>query len=185
MGDVGTGKSMLINSLLALLPSQVQPITIPNPHVSYLKLIRFIAGILGIIDKNGNILELIEQMKEALIAARHQGRDYLLIIDEAQVLSNENLEQIRLLSNIEIPEGKLLQIFLVGQYELSRKIDGHSPARSRLRPSPRTTRLPRRMATSPTLSASITRIIRTWPLPRSSWQIRKSLRKISFMLASS
>jgi general secretion pathway protein A len=122
-GDVGTGKTMLINSFIALLPSQIHSITISNPHVSNLELVRFIAKDLGIAVQKENVLELIEKTKGALIAARQQGRDYLLIIDEAQVLSNENLEQIRLLSNIEIPEGKLLQILLVGQYEMSQKID--------------------------------------------------------------
>jgi general secretion pathway protein A len=133
-GDVGTGKTMLIHSLLNLLPSQVHPISIPNPSIGYLDLIKFIAGSLGITDKKENILELVDQMKGALLTARQQGIDYLLIIDEAQLLSDENLEQIRLLSNIEIPAGKLLQILLVGQNELSEKLNCHAmrPLRQRI-----------------------------------------------------
>jgi general secretion pathway protein A len=133
-GDVGTGKTMLIHRLLTILPSQVHPISIPNPSFSHLDLIKFIAGSLGITDKKENILELVDQMKGALLSARQQGIDYFLIIDEAQQLSNENLEQIRLLSNIEIPEGKLLQILLVGQNEVSEKLNSHAmrPLRQRI-----------------------------------------------------
>jgi general secretion pathway protein A len=132
-GDAGIGKTMLINSFIALLPSQIHSITIYNPHVSNLELVRFIAKDLGIAVLKENVLELIEEMKGALIAAKQQGRDYLLIIDEAQVLSNENFEQIRLLTNIEIPEGKLLQILLVGKYEMSQKIDSDDTRQLRQR----------------------------------------------------
>ncbi|MFZ2087724.1 MAG: AAA family ATPase [Desulfobaccales bacterium] len=133
-GDVGTGKTMLIHRLLTIMPSQVHPISIPNPSFSHLDLVKFIAGSLGITDAKENILELVDQMKEALLAARQQGIDYLLIIDEAQQLSDENLEQIRLLSNIEIWEGKLLQILLVGQNEVSEKLSCHAmrPLRQRI-----------------------------------------------------
>jgi general secretion pathway protein A len=132
-GDAGTGKTMLINCVIALLPSLVHPIIISNPHVVNLELVRFIAKDMGIAAQKENVLELIEEMKGALIAARQQGRDYLLIIDDAQVLSNENLEQIRLLSNIDISKGKLLKILLVGQDEVSQKIDSHDMRQLRQR----------------------------------------------------
>jgi type II secretory pathway predicted ATPase ExeA/LysM repeat protein len=122
-GDVGTGKTMLLNSFLARLPGMVQPIIISNPLVSYLDLLNFIAQAVGIGEKKENVLELIQQVKEALLVARKGGKDYLLIVDEAHLFSDDNLEQIRLLSNIEVPEGKLLQILLVGQYELSHKLN--------------------------------------------------------------
>ncbi len=118
-GDVGTGKTMLINSFLARLPNSVRPIVISNPLVSYLDLLHFIAGSIGISDKKENTLELLDQIKEVLIAARQQEIDFILIVDEAHLFPDANLEQVRLLSNIEIPEGKLLQILLVGQNELS------------------------------------------------------------------
>jgi type II secretory pathway predicted ATPase ExeA len=122
-GDVGTGKTMLINSFLARLPDTVKPILISNPLVSYLDLLHFIAGALGINDKKENILELIEQIKGALLAARKEGKNFVLIVDEAHLFPDASLEQVRLLSNIEIPKGKLLQILLVGQYELSHKLN--------------------------------------------------------------
>ena len=122
-GDVGNGKTMLINSFLARLPNSVQPILISNPLVSYLDLLNYIAGSLGITDKKENALELLGQIKEALIAGREQGKDVVLIVDEAHLFPDANLEQVRLLSNIEIPESKLLQILLVGQNELSHNLN--------------------------------------------------------------
>jgi general secretion pathway protein A len=122
-GDVGTGKTMLVNTFLARLPGTVRPILISNPLVTYLDLLKFIAAAVGINEKKANVLELIQQIKEALLAAKKAGNDYLLIVDEAHLFSNDSLEQIRLLSNIEIPEGKLLQILLAGQYELSHKLN--------------------------------------------------------------
>jgi general secretion pathway protein A len=118
-GDVGTGKTMLINSFLTRLPSSIRPIVIANPLVSYLDLLHFIAGSLGIHEKKENALELLDQIKQGLLEARRRGIDYVLIVDEAHLFADANLEQVRLLSNIEIPESKLLQILLVGQNELS------------------------------------------------------------------
>ena len=122
-GDVGTGKTMLINSFLNRLPDSVRPILISNPLASYLDLLHFIAREIGISDRQENILELMEQIKEALIAARNQGQDYILIVDEAHLFPDDSLEQVRLLSNIEVPDSKLLQILLVGQYELSHNLN--------------------------------------------------------------
>jgi type II secretory pathway predicted ATPase ExeA len=114
---------LLINSFLSRLPVSVQPILITSPLVTYSELLHFIAGVLGIRDKHKNVLELIEKIKGVLLAARREGKSFVLIVDEAQLLSDAGLEQIRLLSNIETPEGKLLQILLVGQYELSHKLN--------------------------------------------------------------
>ncbi len=122
-GDVGTGKTMLINSFLARLPDSIQPILISNPLVSYLDLLHFIAGSLRIRDKKENALELLDQIKNALLTGREQGKDVVLIVDEAHLFPDANLEQVRLLSNIEIPAGKLLQILLVGQNELSHNLN--------------------------------------------------------------
>jgi len=121
-GEIGTGKTMLINSFLLQLPETVQPILISNPLVSYRELLHFIAGSLGISDKKENLLDLIEQIREVLLEGREQGKNFVLIVDEAHLLSIESLEQVRLLLNLEIPQGKLLQILLVGQYELTHKL---------------------------------------------------------------
>jgi type II secretory pathway predicted ATPase ExeA len=122
-GDVGTGKSMLINSFLDRLPKSVKPIIISHPKVVYLEILRHIASTLQIKATDKNVLELIGEVKQALITARREGIVYLLIVDEAHLLSDATLEDIRLLSNIETREHKLLQILLAGQYELSHKLD--------------------------------------------------------------
>ncbi|OPX20820.1 MAG: hypothetical protein BZ151_02260 [Desulfobacca sp. 4484_104] len=122
-GDVGTGKTMLVNNFLNRLPDSVQSILISNPMASYLDLLHFIGAAIGIVDKKQNVLELLDQIKEVLIAERQQGKDYILIVDEAHLFPDASLEEVRLLSNIEVPESKLLQILLVGQYELSHNLN--------------------------------------------------------------
>jgi general secretion pathway protein A len=122
-GDVGTGKTMLINYLLNKLPASVCPIMIANPDVGYVEILRYVAGILKIDADGKGVLDLVDQVKAALVEASRQGKRFVLIIDEAHLLSDKTIEQIRLLSNIETQEHKLFQILLLGQYELSYKLN--------------------------------------------------------------
>ena len=122
-GDVGTGKTMLLHGFLDKLPAGVQPIVIANPLVDYQELLTYIAKTLGVTSGEGTLLGLLDQVKMALEAAQDQGKNFILIVDEAHLLSDASLEHIRLLSNIETPAGKLLQILLVGQYELSHRLN--------------------------------------------------------------
>ena len=122
-GDVGTGKTMLINYLLNKLPNSVHPIMIMNPDVGYMEILKYVAGVLNIDFKGKRVLELVDLVKTALVEASRQGRRFVLIIDEAHLLSDRSIEQIRLLSNIETQEHKLFQILLLGQYELSYKLN--------------------------------------------------------------
>ncbi|MBI5591090.1 MAG: AAA family ATPase [Deltaproteobacteria bacterium] len=121
-GDVGTGKTMLINYLLNKLPDSVHPIMIANPDVGYIEILRYVAGILKIDAKGKRALDLVDHVKAALVEASRTGERFVLIIDEAHLLSDKSIEQIRLLSNIETQEHKLFQILLLGQYELSYKL---------------------------------------------------------------
>jgi type II secretory pathway predicted ATPase ExeA len=123
-GDVGTGKTMLINSLLDRLPETVKPIIISNPYVNSQDLLGYLAKKLEIkTTGTENILELTDQVKMALVGAKAHNNHLVLIIDEAHLLSDQPLEEIRLLSNLETSDQKLLQILLVGQNELSSKLD--------------------------------------------------------------
>ena len=122
-GDVGTGKTMLINYLLNNLPGSVHPIMIANPDVGYMEILRYIAGILKIDTRGKRVLDLVDHVKAALVEASRKGNRFVLIIDEAHLLSDKSIEQIRLLSNIETQEHKLFQILLLGQYELSHKLN--------------------------------------------------------------
>jgi type II secretory pathway predicted ATPase ExeA len=122
-GDVGTGKTMLLHGILGKLPASVRPIVISNPLVNYRELLSYVASTLGIPRREEILLELLDRIKETLNSACEQGETFVLIIDEAHLLSDDTLEHIRLLANIETPERKLLQILLVGQYELSHRLN--------------------------------------------------------------
>lgn len=122
-GDIGTGKTMLISSFLERLPESVIPIIISNPAVEHFEILLYVVRELGISRAGKSILELIDEVKKALIEEKTKSRQYVVIIDEAHLLTDQSLEHIRLLSNIETPQKKLLQILLVGQYELSYKLD--------------------------------------------------------------
>ena len=123
-GDVGTGKTMLIKSFLNRLPETVKPIIISNPYISSLDLLFYLAKRLETKTTGGeNVLELTDQIKNALLEAKRQDKHLVLIIDEAHLFSDQALEEIRLLPNIETPDQKLLHILLVGQYELSHKLE--------------------------------------------------------------
>jgi len=123
-GDVGTGKTMLIYALLDRLPETVTPLLISHPYVNTQDILFSLAKTLkikttGVI----NVLALIDEIKVALTEAKNQNKCVLLIIDEAHLLSYQALEEIRLLSNIEKTDQKLIHILLVGQYGLCHKLD--------------------------------------------------------------
>jgi general secretion pathway protein A len=123
-GDVGTGKTMLINCFLNRLPESIRPVIISTPFLKSLDLLRYVATNLNLEPgNNGGVLDLMDKVKASLISGREQQRQLVLIVDEAHLLSDQALEEIRLLSNLETPEQKLLQILLVGQYELSHKLE--------------------------------------------------------------
>ena len=130
-GDVGTGKTMLIHCFLQGLPESVRPIVVSNPFVGSMDLLRYVARALNLPDLQEGILELSDQVKQALAEARSRDEQVVLIVDEAHLLSEQSLEEIRLLSNLETPNQNLLQILLVGQHELSHKLG--SPAMRPLR----------------------------------------------------
>ncbi len=121
-GDVGTGKTMIIHHLLGRLPRSVEPILIPYPDVEYIEILRYIARVLKINPEGKGSLDLTDDIKAALTKASLDGWQVVLIVDEAHLLSIGSLEHIRLLSNIEMTENKLLQILLIGQNELSHKL---------------------------------------------------------------
>ncbi|MBE0598383.1 MAG: AAA family ATPase, partial [Desulfuromonadales bacterium] len=121
-GEVGTGKTTVCRCLLEQLPAQTQIAYIINPRLSALELLATICDELGIVypqEGLGNKL-LIDRLNAFLLDSHAQGRQTVLIIDEAQNLSPEVLEQVRLLTNLETSRRKLLQIVMLGQPELRR-----------------------------------------------------------------
>ena len=120
-GEVGTGKTTTIRSLLARAPKNAEIALIINPRLSPLDFLQTICEELGIGVADGaagNAKELVDQLNHYLLRAHAGGRRVVLIVDEAQNLSVEVLEQVRLLTNLETESQKLLQIILIGQPEL-------------------------------------------------------------------
>jgi general secretion pathway protein A len=122
-GEVGTGKTTTIRSLLARAPKNAEIALILNPKLSPLEFLRSLCEELGLgvsDSAESNSKELVDQLNRYLLRAHAQGRRVVLIVDEAQNLDPEVLEQIRLLTNLETETQKLLQIILIGQPELRR-----------------------------------------------------------------
>ncbi len=118
-GDVGTGKTTLINRLLASLGDDVLAASVPDPSLEILDFYRYIAAVFGITEPFANKGEFLVVFRRFLEEAYAAGKKVVLIIDEAQRLTPELLEEIRLLSNIERPDSKLINIFFVGQNEFN------------------------------------------------------------------
>ena len=119
-GEVGTGKTTVCRAFLEQLPEQVDLALILHPALSATELLRAICDEFRIPLEDGDrtVKRLVDKLNRFLLEAHAQGRRPVLMIDEAQDLSPRVLEQIRLLTNLETPKHKLLQIFLVGQPEL-------------------------------------------------------------------
>ena len=123
-GEVGTGKTLMLRSLLGLLQRRdVAFALIFNPSLSPLEFIRYIAGDFGLPVTGKAKDELIHVLNAFLLQRHQQGLTTLLAVDEAHHLSAEILEEIRLLTNLETAQRKLLQIVLAGQPELDQKLD--------------------------------------------------------------
>ena len=118
-GEVGTGKTTLIRSVLEQLPEKAEIALILNPQLSAREFIENICEELRMpIPAGGSLRALIASLNRQLLEAHAQGRRIVLIVDEAQTLGPELLEQVRLLTNLETSTQKLLQIILIGQPEL-------------------------------------------------------------------
>ncbi|MCP4058233.1 MAG: AAA family ATPase [Pseudoalteromonas sp.] len=119
-GEVGTGKTTITRSMLEQLPKNTQVAMIHNPALSELELLASICDELNITydAQNATLKSLTDIIKQHLEANNKAGGHTILIIDEAQLLAPDVLEQLRLLTNIETDHKKLLQIVLVGQPEL-------------------------------------------------------------------
>jgi type II secretory pathway predicted ATPase ExeA len=123
-GEVGTGKTLLVRCLLELLRRQdIASANVFNPCLSPLEFLRYIVGDLGIKATNQDKGSILLELNNYLIARHRNHTTTVLIVDEAQHLEPELLEEIRLLTNLETSQQKLLQIVLVGQPELDQKMD--------------------------------------------------------------
>lgn len=125
-GEVGAGKTTLCRALLEEISGTFTTALILNPALDADLLIKAICMEYGLQVKGLDRLEMIAELNAFLLEQLAQDRDTVLIIDEAQDMDNDLLEQVRLLSNLEADDRKLLQIVLMGQPELRDRLNQHS-----------------------------------------------------------
>ncbi|MHB8476922.1 MAG: AAA family ATPase [Steroidobacteraceae bacterium] len=125
-GEVGTGKTTVVRTLLSRVPHHADVAVILNPRVTPVEFLLTICEelALGIADSDrDSVKQMVDALNRRLLTAHAEGRRIIVIVDEAQNLSAEVLEQVRLLTNLETPTQKLLQIILIGQPELRELLD--------------------------------------------------------------
>ncbi len=124
-GEVGTGKTTLCRVFLEDLDKNIEAAFIFNSKLDSNQLLKAIHKELGIVSSADGPVDLTHDLNEFLLEKKSRGQSVILLIDEAQNLAKETLEQLRLLSNLETTKSKLLQIILVGQPELRETLDSH------------------------------------------------------------
>jgi general secretion pathway protein A len=122
-GEVGAGKSTLCRKVLEELREDYSTALILNPVMTPIQLMRSILRELDLDDSGNDRVRLVDRLNQFLLEQAHANRVVVLFIDEAQDMSEELLEQVRLLSNLETDQHKLLQIVLIGQPELRDRLD--------------------------------------------------------------
>lgn len=122
-GEVGTGKTTLLRKLMRNLGDTIHSVFIFNTLLSFPELLQLILHDLSLAPRESSKVTMLQELNDYLIKQLKQGHVVSVLIDEAQNLSDEALEGLRLLSNLETDQDKLLQIVLMGQPELKAKLD--------------------------------------------------------------
>jgi general secretion pathway protein A len=122
-GEVGSGKTTICRALLSSLGKDVKTALILNPTFSETQLLRSMLNDFGLSPPISDRLAYVECLNAFLLDCYHKGQNVALLIDEAQDLAPGVLEQIRLLSNLETDQHKLIQIVLCGQPELKMRLN--------------------------------------------------------------
>ena len=125
-GEVGTGKTTVVRTLLSRVPHHADVAVILNPRMTPVEFLLTICEELGLPIADADrtsVKHMVDALNRRLLTAHAEGRRIIVIVDEAQNLSAEVLEQVRLLTNLETPTQKLLQIILIGQPELRDLLD--------------------------------------------------------------
>lgn len=125
-GEVGTGKTTLCRYFLDRLDEDTVSAFILYPSLGTTDLLRSINRELGIDAEGTTDKQLVDRLHSFLLESRQRGKNIVVVIDEAQNLSRDVLEQVRLISNLETNTEKLIQIVLIGQSELNDKLAHHS-----------------------------------------------------------
>jgi type II secretory pathway predicted ATPase ExeA len=123
VGEVGSGKTMLCRVLQSRLPKTVETVYLANPSVSPEEILHAIAFELQLpLPRDAGRLEVMHALNEYLLARHEEGRQVVVFVEESQSMPIATLEEIRLLSNLETRQHKLLQIILFGQPELDENL---------------------------------------------------------------
>jgi len=123
IGEVGTGKTMVINHLTGILEKRVLLAKISFPGLGFHGILDAMTAEFGIAGGAKTISERLASLTDFLVSANDKGHIVALLVDEAQALGVKSLEFIRMLSNLETPKEKLLQVVLSGQPELKEKLN--------------------------------------------------------------
>ncbi|MGE5027405.1 MAG: AAA family ATPase [Betaproteobacteria bacterium] len=122
-GEIGSGKTMLCRMLENQLPENVEAIYLANPSLHRDDVFHVIASELGLTTRGKRASETLQLIHDDLIEKHSTGKQVVLLVEEAQAMPLDTLEEIRLLSNLETAHHKLLQIVLFGQPELDENLD--------------------------------------------------------------
>jgi len=121
-GEVGTGKTTLLRKLMHNLEGTIHTVFVFNTYLDFTELLRVILYDLGLGPAEPNRVTMLQELNDYLITQLKQGHIVTVLVDEAQNLSDEALEGLRLLSNLETDQEKLIQIVLMGQPELQTRL---------------------------------------------------------------
>jgi len=122
VGEVGSGKTTVCRAVLSRLPAGVETALVLNPCLTGNQLMQAILQDLGVEARTRDRLRLVEMLNQFLLDRANRGVNVAVVIDEAQDMSPELMEQVRLLSNLETDAHKLMQMVLAGQPELDRRL---------------------------------------------------------------
>jgi general secretion pathway protein A len=117
-GEVGVGKTLVVRTLLNQLPDDVETAVVMNARLNFRQLLFMALKDFGLNPQSRSKVSLLLMLQDFLLRVRDRKANAVLIVDEAQNLSEESLEEFRLLSNLETSNTKLIQLALVGQPEL-------------------------------------------------------------------
>lgn len=122
-GEVGTGKTMVSRAVLSDLPDEMHVAYVLNPTLNRIQLLQTVCDAFKLeVENDQDHKKLSDALQTFLIESHQKNESCLLVVDEAQLLDAEALEQLRLFTNIETNDKKLLQIILIGQPELQEKL---------------------------------------------------------------
>jgi len=124
-GEVGVGKTLLVRALLDALDESIESALVMNAMLTFNQLLRMALVDFGLRSTGRDKVDMLLTLQRFLLELQEDGRNALIVVDEAQNISSASLEEFRLLSNLETSTRKLLQIVLVGQPELTDTLNSH------------------------------------------------------------